>query len=56
MDIVYLDNSATTKIKSEVLQEMMPYLTREYGNASSLYSIGENLKEQLKMPENKWQN
>mgnify|MGYP002528734923 CR=1 FL=1 len=32
MNIIYLDNSATTPIKSEVLQEMMPYLTTEYGN------------------------
>ena len=36
MDIIYFDNSATTKIKTEVLNEMMPYLTTEYGNASSL--------------------
>ena len=40
MDIIYFDNAATTKIKTEVLNEMMPYLTRNYGNASSLYSIG----------------
>ena len=40
MDIIYFDNAATTKIKTEVLNEMMPYLTKNYGNASSLYSIG----------------
>ena len=40
MNIVYFDNAATTRIKSEVLNEMMPYLTLNYGNASSLYSIG----------------
>ena len=40
MNIIYLDNSATTPIKSEVLQEMMPYLTTQYGNATSLYSVG----------------
>ena len=40
----YFDNAATTKIKPEVLKEMMPYLTEEYGNPSSLYSIGRNSK------------
>ena len=40
----YFDNAATTKIKSEVLNEMMPYLTEEYGNPSSLYSIGRSAK------------
>lgn len=47
MDIIYLDNSATTKIKTEVLNEMMPYLTIEYGNASSLYSIGRKAKKAI---------
>ena len=47
MDIIYLDNSATTKIKAEVLNEMMPYLTTEYGNPSSLYSIGRKAKKRI---------
>ena len=47
MDIIYLDNSATTKIKTEVLNEMMPYLTTEYGNASSLYSVGRKAKKEI---------
>ena len=47
MDIIYLDNSATTKIKTEVLNEMMPYLTTEYGNPSSLYSIGRKAKKAI---------
>ena len=47
MDIIYLDNGATTKIKTEVLNEMMPYLTTEYGNASSLYSIGRKAKKAI---------
>lgn len=47
MDTIYLDNSATTKIKIEVLNEMMPYLTTEYGNASSLYSIGRRAKKAI---------
>lgn len=47
MNIIYLDNSATTKIKTEVLNEMMPFLTTEYGNASSLYSIGRRAKRAI---------
>ena len=47
MNIIYFDNAATTKIKREVLDEMMPYLTTEYGNASSLYSIGRNSKKAI---------
>ena len=47
MNIIYFDNSATTKIKTEVLNEMMPFLTTEYGNASSLYSIGRKSKRAI---------
>ena len=45
--IFYFDNAATTKIKPEVLKEMMPYLTEEYGNPSSLYSIGRSAKRAI---------
>ncbi|MEN1759259.1 cysteine desulfurase NifS [Anoxynatronum sibiricum] len=37
---VYLDYSATTPIKPEVLEAMMPFLTQQYGNPSSLHSFG----------------
>ena len=47
MNIVYFDNAATTKIRSEVLNEMIPYLTSNYGNASSLYSIGRTSKHAI---------
>ena len=42
--IVYADHSATTFVKDEVLREMLPYFTRNFGNASSGYSIGRNAK------------
>ena len=38
--MVYLDHSATTPLDPEVLASMMPYLTEDYGNASSVYSLG----------------
>ena len=44
-----MDNSATTRISSEVLDSMMPYLTTGYGNPSSIYSIG---RESRKAVEN----
>ncbi len=44
---MYLDNSATTKISSEVLEEMLPYLKDEFGNPSTLYSVGRESKKAL---------
>ena len=40
MDIKYFDNAATTKVSEEVLKEMIPYFSTQYGNPSSLYTIG----------------
>ncbi|MBO5060454.1 MAG: cysteine desulfurase NifS [Clostridia bacterium] len=38
---VYMDNNATTSLKKEVLEEMLPYYTEIYGNASSkFYEVG----------------
>lgn len=41
---VYADNAATTALSKPVLEAMMPYLTTEYGNASSLYEMGSRAK------------
>ncbi len=38
--IRYFDHAATTATKEEVLKEMLPYFSLNYGNASSMYSIG----------------
>lgn len=39
--MIYMDNAATTKVSEKVLKSMMPYLTDYYGNASSIYSLGQ---------------
>lgn len=38
---VYFDNSATTRVAPEVLDAMMPFLTTEYGNPSSIHFMGD---------------
>ena len=42
--MIYLDNAATTKISPEVLEKMRPYLTNEFGNAGTIYSLGRRAK------------
>ena len=42
---VYMDYSATTPVKEEVLQEMLPYFTEKFGNPSSLYDLGLESKD-----------
>lgn len=44
MPVVYLDHSATTPLDPEVLEAMMPYLTTEFGNASSVYGLGQRAR------------
>ena len=39
--IIYVDHSATTYTKKEVLDAMLPYFTEKYGNASSPYKLGQ---------------
>ena len=41
MSMLYLDNAATTPVRPEVLEAMMPYLTRWFGNPSSHHTVGE---------------
>ncbi len=46
--MVYLDNAATTKMKDSVLEKMLPYFTKNFGNASSTYTTpGQNARKGL---------
>lgn len=45
--MIYLDNAGTTKTSHEVVNAMMPFFEEEYGNASSLHSMGQRAKEHL---------
>ena len=45
--IKYFDNAATTKLDEEGLKEMLPYLTENYANPSSIYSVGKQAKEAI---------
>ncbi len=44
---VYADNAATTSVSKTALEAMLPYLTEEFGNPSSLYAFGQRAKEGL---------
>lgn len=44
---IYLDHAATTPLRREVLDAMLPYLTESYGNASSAHSFGRSARAAL---------
>lgn len=46
---VYLDNSATTPVKPEVLSTMLPYLKEEFGNPSSIYKKANATEEAVRV-------
>ncbi|HOB08697.1 MAG: cysteine desulfurase NifS [Limnochordia bacterium] len=47
MKAVYLDHAATTPMRDEVIEAMMPYFKEKFGNASSVYSFGREARKAL---------
>lgn len=45
--MIYLDSSATTKVKPEILEAMIPYFTDKWYNPSSLYSPSVEVKNDI---------
>ncbi|MGH8093483.1 MAG: cysteine desulfurase NifS [Chthoniobacterales bacterium] len=43
-EIIYLDNNSSTRLDPEVLEEMMPFLTTQYGNPSGSHRFGAQVK------------
>ena len=46
---VYLDNAATTRLDEEVLKTMMPYMTEEFGNPSSIHGYGRKTRSAIEL-------
>lgn len=46
-DRIYLDNAATTRIDSEVIEAMLPWLTEQFGNPSSIHGHGRVVKSAI---------
>ena len=49
----YFDHAATTAVKKEVIEEMLPYFNLKYGNPSALYSVGISAKKGLEQARNR---
>jgi len=45
--MIYMDNSATSPVKEEVFNAMVPFLKEEFGNPSTFYKLGRNAKKAL---------
>jgi len=48
MNVIYLDNNATTKVAPEVIDAMLPFLSENYGNPSSMHSFGGDVATNIK--------
>ena len=45
--VIYLDNSATTRVRPQVLEAMLPYLQDNFGNPSSIHALGRTAREAM---------
>jgi len=43
--MIYFDHNATTPLRAEVLEAMLPFLRDEYGNASSVHALGSRARQ-----------
>ncbi|MGN0368016.1 MAG: cysteine desulfurase NifS [Wujia sp.] len=50
---IYLDNAATTQVKEEVLQEMLPYFRENYSNPSAIYTFAQEGKQAVEEARNR---
>ncbi len=48
MNVIYLDNNATTRVAPEVVDAMLPFLSENYGNPSSMHSFGGDVATSIK--------
>ena len=48
MNVIYVDNNATTKVAPEVFEAMLPYFKEDYGNPSSMHTFGGKVDRNLK--------
>ncbi len=48
-DLIYLDNNATTRVDPAVVEEMLPWLSENYGNPSSGYRFGQKVNDALEL-------
>ena len=55
MKPIYVDNNATTRVADEVFAVMQPYFCEEYGNPSSMHSVGGRVSPKLKEARNQLQ-
>ena len=53
--VIYLDNAATTKVRPEVVEAMLPFYTEYYGNPSAVYEFSTPGKDGSKVSRRKGQ-
>lgn len=53
MNVIYVDNNATTQVAPEVMEEMLPYFHDLYGNPSSMHTFGGQVEQKLRQAREK---
>jgi len=48
VNVIYLDNNATTQVAEEVMEEMLPYFREYYGNPSSMHTFGGQVGQKIR--------